>query len=213
MRFPVSVAHLALGLALAACHRDGLSPALPTPQRDFWFAPDLTCSDASPRSLPPTRVSDTVTTPEPARSDQQWAVWARIVPGGWGGGPYYLPSVPGPPTILLRDTTRKEAALAALDTLLPPAARRSAMPPQPILVRQVRWDLAELYDWKEFIESNFGSAQGTTINSWGISNQRNAIMIGIEKREALLDTMRWLQGLGIPCRLVVVEVLGRISLT
>jgi hypothetical protein len=112
---------------------------------------------------------------------------------------------------LLRDTTQKEAALAALDTLLPPAARRSAMKPQPVLARQVRWDLAELYDWKEFIVSNFGSAQGTTINSWGISNQQNAVTIGIEKRATLLETMRWLHGLGVPCRLVIVEVMGRIS--
>ena len=39
----------------------------------------------------------------------------------------------------------------------------------------------------------------------------NALSIGIENGSTLPDVTRWLRGLGIPCRLVVVEVIGRIS--
>lgn len=213
MRFQNSIARLALGLGAVACHRGASEPPSAMPQRDFWFAPDVTCSVSSARTFPPVRISDTLTTPDPMKTDQVWALWARHVPGGWGGGPYYLPSVPGAPTILLRDTTQIEAALAALDTLLPPAARRSATAPERVRTRQVRWDLAELYDWKEYIVSNFASAKGTTINGWGISNQKNAVEIGIEKGETLPQTMGWLHGLGIPCRLVIVSVWGQFRLT
>ena len=184
----------------------------PQPQRDFWIGPDSTCGETSPRWLPRIRASDTLSTLDLQRADQQWAWWARRVPGGWAGGPYYLASVPGAPTILLRDTTRKEEALAALDRLLPAAARRDPMSRDTIYVRQARWDLAELYDWMAFITSHPGSAGGSGINGWGISNQKNGIMIGIDSVQKLPQVTRWLRGLGVPCRLVVVEVLGTMRL-
>lgn len=211
MRYRNSMVWLTLGLA-AACRGGSIERrSEPLPNREFWVGPHSACADSSARWLPPTRVSDTLSVPDPRRRDQQWAWWARRVPGGWAGGPYYLSSVPGPPTILLREPARKADALAALDTRLPPAARRSPFWPDTIIARQARWDLAELYDWLQFIESNFGTAQGTGINMWGITNQKNALTIGIENAATLPEVTRWLRGLGIPCRLVVVEVIGRIS--
>jgi hypothetical protein len=45
----------------------------------------------------------------------------------------------------------------------------------------------------------------------GFPIRMNALSIGIENGSTLPDVTRWLRGLGIPCRLVVVEVIGRIS--
>jgi hypothetical protein len=144
-------------------------------------------------------------------SDRRWAYWARRVPGGWAGGPYYPWPRPidAPLTILLRDTTKKEAALAALDTLLPPHARRSPTAPVTIAARQARWDLAELFDWKDFIVSNFGRAEGVSISMWGLGPDR--LTIGIKDLESLPATIRWLHELRVPCRLVMVEVVGTVS--
>jgi hypothetical protein len=113
---------------------------------------------------------------------------------------------------LLRDTTQKAAALIALDSILQPRYPGMHHAGAPVLTRQARWDLAELYDWKEYLVSNFSRARGTTINGWGVSNQKNAIELGIEKRETLLATMSWLNELHVPCRLVDVMVMGRFSI-
>jgi hypothetical protein len=77
--------------------------------------------------------------------------------------------------------------------------------------KPARWDLAELYDWKHYIESNFGTARGTGINGWGIMNQRNGVLLMIESATTLPVLTEWLRGLGVPCRLVLVEVRGPIN--
>ena len=211
MKRRLSPLQVGIWLFAAACHLGRSEKASPpVPQREFWYSPDSICADSSPRWLPPVRATDTITVPDVHRTDQQWAIWARRTPGGWAGGPHYLASVPGPPTILLRDTTQKAAALVVLDSILTSRLVGPFTTNERILARQARWDLAELYDWQAYIVSNFRIAKGTTINSWGISNQKNAIRIGVEKRETLLATMNWLHDINVPCRLVIVEVIGKI---
>ena len=213
MRFRTSVVQCALWFTLAACHRGpNHAASAPVPQRNFWYDADVICTDSSPRWLPASRASDLIAGPGTMDwSDRRWAYWARRVPGGWAGGPYYpWPSaIDAPLTILLRDTTQREAALAALDTLLPPHARRSPTAPVPIAARQARWDLAELYDWKDFIVSNFGSAKGVSSSMWGLGPDR--LTIGIKDLESVPPTIRWLHELDVPCRLVMVEVVGTVS--
>jgi hypothetical protein len=131
------------------------------------------------------------------------------VPGGWGGGPYYLPPRARPPTILLRDPSQKVAALAALDTLLPIDARFVTASLDTVVAVAARWDLAELYDWMQFIQANIHTAQGAGINGWGILPQKNRLTITIEDAVKLPIVVRWLQGLAIPCRLVAVDAVGR----
>ena len=202
-----------LALALTACHRAGIASQAEAPDRGVWVDPDSLCSDSSPRSLPPSRVSDTLSLASTAqRVDRRWAWWARRVPGGWAGGPFYLAPRANPPTILLRDPLQKVAALAALDTLL--LADKRVLPVtrdtrDTVVAVQARWDLAELYDWLQYIESRFGEARGLGINGWGIDPGRNRLTITIEERVTLSAVIRWLQGLAIPCRLVRVEVVGR----
>lgn len=214
MRFCTCILGFAVGVGVAACHRRPIDARVgEPPDRATWIGPHSSCADSSARWLPATRVSDTLSPPTAAaRSDQLWAWWARQVPGGWAGGPYYLAS-PGPTAILLRDTSQKVAALAALDTLLPPDPRGVVVRSDSIIARTARWDLAELYDWLAFIHSNLHTARGTGINGWGINPQRNRITIMIQDAATLPIVTQWLRGLGIPCELVAVEVVGPVRLT
>ena len=109
-------------------------------------------------------------------------------------------------TIYLRDTTAKDLALAALDTLVPPRSRRPSFA-TPIAARQARWDLAELYDWQAFIVANFARANGVSISAWGLG--REGLTIAIVDRSMLGATIDWLHELNVPCRLVTVEIRGR----
>jgi hypothetical protein len=209
----IRVVRLTLCLSGAACHssRTGKS-SLPSPQTKFRYDADSVCTDSSPRWLPVNRASDYFTEPtKVGRSPREWAYFARHVPGGWAGGPFYpWPGLAATRTIFLRDTTLKDAALAALDTLVPANARRPSID-TPVAVRQARWDIAELYDWNEFIAANFARAKGVEISRWGIG--REGLTIGIVSRGMLLATVEWLHELNVPCGLVTVEVLGRVKAT
>ena len=202
------VACLLVCLLSVACHLGRAEkPSPPMPQTKFRYDADSACTVSSPRWLPAVRASDDVNGPGLLDTPERWAYWARRVPGGWAGGPFYpLPGVAAGRTIFLRDTTLKEAALAALDTLVPVPARRPSTD-TPISVRQARWDMAELYDWQRFIISNSARAKGVEISGWGIG--REGLTTSIVSRSMLLSTIEWLHELNVPCGLVTVEVRGR----
>ncbi|HSA57836.1 MAG TPA: hypothetical protein VLE53_19140 [Gemmatimonadaceae bacterium] len=138
---------------------------------------------------------------------------ARRVPGGYAGGPYPLSAWTEPWVLLLRDTTSLAAASRALDTLRPPPDPSMLQPrPDTVIARPARWDLAELYDWLEHLESNLRGARGGGINGWGIDERNNRIQVLIESASTIPALLTWLENLSLPCHLVAFRVVGRISI-
>jgi hypothetical protein len=114
----------------------------------------------------------------------------------------------------LRDTTQKNAAIAALDSLVPPDLRFLADHHDSVIVHHARWDYAELFDWMEYLRKHAeGTARGTGINMSGIDWRNNRIVFGIETRESLPRMVSWLVEAGVPCGIVVVEVIGPVRLS
>jgi len=108
----------------------------------------------------------------------------------------------------MRDTSAKRAALAVLDTLAPHGPLIAATYPDSVLAYQVRWDYAELYDWMEFL-GRPGQAEGVNVTAWAIDALEGRLFFGVETPEMVPAMSRWLVGKGIPCRLVVLRVMGQ----
>jgi hypothetical protein len=184
------------------------------PYRDtaVWVNPSADCSATSPRFLPNIRVSDTVSDPRGRYDSEKVSVWlARRVPGGWTFGPM-VDSIQHRTLLWMRDTSAKRAALAALDTLAPHgplfASKYPATYPDSVLPYQVRWDYAELYDWMEFL-GRPGQADGVNVTGWAIDALEGRLFFGVETPEMVPTMSRWLVAKGIPCRLVVLGVMGQ----
>ena len=206
-------AGLLIGLALCGCARHHVkSVEEPYLDRGIWIQPTMTCTDSSPRLLPPVRVSDTLSgNYAKGHNDRLMARLARQLPGGWAFGPGVDSSRRW--AVWLRDTAQKSAAIAALDLLAPPTLRFLADHHDAVIVHQARWDYAELFDWVEYLRKHAeGTARGTGINMSGIDSRNNRIVFGIETRESLPRMVSWLVESGIPCRLVVVELIGPVRL-
>jgi hypothetical protein len=190
--------------ALCACGHHTRVTQIDYPDRAIWIEPKGGCNEASPRPLPPQRVSDTLTRAGARYADQLTAWTARRVPGGWADGPTHFAK--GPVKIWLRDPSQKLVALAALDSLAHPhlsLTRRDST-----IALPARWDHAELYDWLKYIESQFGRYGPLPINFWGVSPHYNRITFGVESSTDLPPAVAWFDKLGIPCWLVAVEVTG-----
>src|SRR5438034_2140622 len=213
-RLRVPSAGLVIAFAVSACgHHHVNPPTEPYRDRAIWIQPTTNCSDSSPRMLPPFRASDTLSGKDGKLHSDRLSAWlARRVPGGWAFGPGLDSSRRW--AVWLRDTTQKRAAITALDSLAPPNQLFPASRPDSILVHQARWDYSELYDWMEYLRTRAtASARGTGINMSGIDTRNNRIVFGIETRESLPRMVSWLVENGIPCGLVVVEVIGPIRLS
>jgi hypothetical protein len=180
-----------------------------------WVNPSAGCSAASPRFLPKIRASDSVSAPHGTYDSEKVSVWlARRVPGGWSFGPM-VDSTRHRTLLWMRDTSAKRAALAALDTLAPHSplfvATYPATHPDSVLAYQVRWDYAELYDWMEYL-GRPGQAEGVNVTSWAIDALGGRLFFGVENSEMVPIMSRWLVGRGIPCRLVMLGVMGQARL-
>jgi hypothetical protein len=222
MRFGRYLALLTLGLTAVGCHRRQVARDVGEHRdRSVWIDPEPGCTDSSPRWLPLTRASDTLMLvlprPGPVTSGflgggprplarEAWI--ARQVAGGWGGGPFATSGRGF--QLLLRDTTQKLAALAALDTLR--TADAWHVPPDSVRVRQARWDLAELYDWRVALEEYVALAGTARINGWGIDPENNRVFLFVVDSTSLAALPRWLQRVNAPCRLVAAEVVGEIHI-
>jgi hypothetical protein len=207
----VRTAGLLIGFGMCACRHHVRSVEEPYLDRGIWIQPS-SCNNSAPRLLPPFRVSDTLSgSYAKGHNDRVMARLARRVPGGWAFGPGVDSSQRW--AVWLRDTTQKNAAIAALDSLAPPELRFLADHHDSVVVHQARWDYAELFDWMEYLRKHAeGSARGTGINMSGIDWRNNRIVFGIETRESLPRMVSWLVEAGVPCGLVVVEVIGPIRL-
>jgi hypothetical protein len=190
------------------------SSRTPAPYEDtaVWVNPSADCNATSPRFLPNVRASDTVSGPDGRYDSQNISVWlARRVPGGWSFGPM-VDSIRHRTLLWMRDTSAKRAALAALDTLAPHGplfvSIYPATYPDSVLPHQVRWDYAELYDWMEFL-GRPGQAEGVNVTAWAIDALGGRLFYAVETLEMVPTMSRWLIGKGIPCRLVVLRVMGQ----
>ena len=190
------------------------SKQAPAPYQDtrVWVNPSADCSGTSPRFLPKIRASDTVADPRGRYDSEKLSVWlARRVPGGWTFGPM-VDSIRHRTLLWMRDTSQKQAALAALDTLAPHGplfvSSYPATYPDSVLPYQVRWDYAELYDWMEFL-GRPGQAEGVNVTAWAIDALEGRLFFGVETPEMVPIMSRWLVAKGIPCRLVKVGVMGQ----
>jgi hypothetical protein len=198
---------------------------LPEPPRADWIwadpAPD--CTNNSPRFLPRFRASDTVSAPTKYDSERI-SVWlARHVPGGWAFGPM-VDSNHNITRLWMRDPARKREALAVLDTILPPKLTRYMQDslsyplfartyPDSVLVGIVRWDYAELYDWMQYLLTSTRDLNGVLVTAWGIDPLAGQIFFGVETPQMLPRMQSWLVSQGIPCRLVILRVIGQVRLT
>jgi hypothetical protein len=206
-----------IGLSAMFCATISCGPRhskqAPVPYKDtsVWVNPSADCSPTSPRFLPKIRASDTVAAPHDRSDSEQVSVWlARRVPGGWTFGPM-VDSIQRRTLLWMRDTSQKRAALATLDTLAPhgpfSVSRYPISYPDSVLPYQVRWDYAELYDWMEFL-GRPGRAEGVNVNTWAIDALQGRLYFGVETPEMVPIMSRWLVRRGIPCRLVVLDVVG-----
>ena len=198
----------ALTVGISGCkhHRAPESAVLPEPY--IWFDPSPNCTDSSPRSLPPVRASDTLS--RPTRYDQeQVAAWlARRVPGGYSFGTM-VDSIHNIGILWLREPDQKKEALAVLDTLLPPGYwnfRRTH--PDSVVVRKVRWDSAELYDWMNYLQNSKPGLKEVAITMWATDPLGDRLVFGVEKRDMLPTMVSWLVEKKVPCRLVQLMVQG-----
>lgn len=223
MRFGRCLGLLALGLMAHGCHRRHVAHEAGVYRDRFvWIDPEPSCSDSSPRWLPLTRATDTLLRTLPpagpitsgplgrGRRPLEREAWiARQVAGGWGGGPFV--SSVGGAYILLRDPTQKLPALAALDTLRP-ADSWHDVPPHSVGVREARWDLAELYDWRVALEEGVALAGGARINGWGVDPEKNRVFLFVVDSASLAALPQWLQRVNAPCRLVAAQVIGELQM-
>ena len=206
-------ARLMIAFGSYACgHHQVNPPTEPYRDRAIWIQATSNCNDSSPRLLPPVRASDTLSGNYGKVHNDRLTAWlARRVPGGWAFGPGVDSSKHW--ALWLRDTTQKRAAIAVLDSLAPPNQLFPSDRHDSLLVHQARWDYAELFDWMEYLRKRAEStARGTGINMSGIDPRNNRLVFGIETRESLPRMVSWLVESGIPCGLVVVEVIGPVRL-
>ncbi len=141
------------------------------------------------------------------RSDQIEAVAARVVPGGWGG---FTSDGAGGLLVRLVDTTQAEAALTALRRLAEdPDWRRfsetydaSRLPTARAIPTQ--WGVAQIYDWKAYIDQQLIAAPpaaGISIQlSWVTLDQFIEYMATDPAAQRRLD--EYLSTLELPCGLV-----------
>ena len=109
----------------------------------------------------------------------------------------------------LREPSKKKEALAVLDTLLPPDYpnfRRTH--PDSVVIRKVRWDFAEFYDWMNYLQSSMRGLNGVRITMWATDPLGDRLVFGIEKQEMLPKMVSWLLEKIVPCRLVQLIVQG-----
>jgi hypothetical protein len=161
-------------------------------------------SEACPPDLPgpsvPAAIRESLApfpTGRQATIDDQWAVTAREIPGGFAGI-----ILEGGPVVFLVDTTQREAALAAL-------IARHAIPgrhPERARVRRARWDFAQLHEWYEYLNGHLTGDSGFAMGD--IDEGHNQLTYGVADSAAQRRFEAILARLPVPCGLVVVEVTG-----
>ena len=179
--------------ALAGCtatSRVGAARTQPAPIR-------LAQCDGPATSLP-----DSLARQLPKRTgrmmpDDRWADLATKIPGGFAGiirGPSHTQ------IIMLTDTARASAAITALSGEV--GLGLGLLPP---IVRQARWDFAQLVDWFNYLLPRLGVP--VTADKDEALNRIRFSVITIQQRDSVVAA---LSKLPLPCDLVVVDLNGMI---
>ena len=195
------------GIALlltAACGRAVAVPAPAAPRSPVWFQPMNGCEARA--AVPPHRVSDTLSAETArARPDAAKAYAARRLPGGYASGPY--PSPHGRGVLWMQEPQLRDSVLQRLAAM--PGLETVALAPDSIDVRAVRWDSAALYDWMMYLVQRLPSE--AKINGYGVDS-KHRVSLMLEDASGVRPLTDRLEELGVPCSLVVFEVVGPISL-
>lgn len=138
----------------------------------------------------------------------QFVAISRTVVGGFAG----LRNRPGQMAILLADTSRAADVRAALLEIV--RSDQRALPSTADLVArapaiQVKWTLAELYDWLWHLEGalvptlqTFGAAY----TSSGVDDAANRVFFDAQDSSTHAGLLRALESLSLPCELVTSQV-------
>ena len=133
--------------------------------------------------------------------DDRWAAIAREVPGGWGG--FFLDG--GVPTIYLVEPDLRTEAIDALIAF----GIGQEFDMANARVWRGRWDFAQLYDWRWYINARVGGSAGLV--SIDIDEFRNRVVYGV--LEAEMEAFNVLmESLAVACELVIVEIGERVTL-
>jgi hypothetical protein len=191
----VKLAFTLLGaFALGACtatSRVAAASAQPAPIRLAQCdGPATSLPDSLARQLPPRtrRMSP----------DDRWADLATKIPGGFAG---ILRDSSLRHIIMLTDTARASAAIAALSGEV--GLGLGLLPP---IVRQARWDFAQLVDWFNYLLPRLGVPVNGADKDESLNRIRFSV-ITVEQRDSVVAA---LSKLPLPCDLVVVDLNGLI---
>lgn len=129
---------------------------------------------------------------------------AQHVPGGWAS--YYLTPVNGrnTPVLMFVDTTNIVATLDSLVKYYPSGHRSFAR--DSVVLRVVRWNWVQLYDWYRYISYLKGLPDGWTFSD--VDELQNRLSFGANTaadRDALVQRLRELD---VPCWLAAIRVTG-----
>jgi hypothetical protein len=134
---------------------------------------------------------------------------AQHVPGGWAN--YYLTPVNGrnTPVLMFVDTTNVLAAIDSLVKYYPYGHRSFAR--DSIVLRVVRWNWVQLYDWYRYISYFKGLPDGWTFSD--VDEFENRLSFGgntAADRDAVVQSLRQLD---VPCWLAAVRIKGYAQLS
>lgn len=161
-----------------------------------WADVGSNCSASSPAiPLSSARRQTLPTVPANERTvNDEFASYARAVPGGWGG--YFLQE--GTPTLWLVDPSKRSAAVEALHD------RGLTQIPTDVSVIPGRWNFAQMYDWYRWLKQEIADTPNLIGTDVQESANRIQFFVAHDSLRAVLDAR--LVELGTPCRLVAVGV-------
>lgn len=164
-------------------------------------------SSARAFSLPQAKLDSIGPYQGPLYMDAEWAGYARQVPGGFGGL-YYATGTErqmGPLTIRLVDPSQRTRALKSLVQLFRgKPEERLISELSGAVAKQARWDFAQLFDWRRYLDRHALGVQGLT--SADIDEVQNRIVYGVENEPARERLNKVLQQFDLPCDLVSTSI-------
>ena len=129
--------------------------------------------------------------------DDQWADLALRVPGGFAGVIYS----DGRPVLFLTDPSKAAQAKQAL------ASQLGSFDVTNAIVRQARWDFAQLVDWNRYISSRPElSIRDIAWSSSDRDESINRLRYGVVDEASRTRLIEVLSALNVPCDLAVVDI-------
>lgn len=119
----------------------------------------------------------------------------HCAPYSWRLSGYFIDD--GTPTLYLLEPSKLEEAAEAL--------RAEGIPvPSTVVVKQGRWDFAQLYEWYRHLNPHLWAVEGVV--SSDIQESRNRLEYGVIDEPTRVKMEKILAGLDVPCFLVAIEI-------